>query len=52
MNVMGLGSFVIKEKLNAMKQESKVWNKKSFGNIEDNINLVIADIKEIDDKGK
>lgn len=35
-----------------MKQCLKAWNRSSFGNMEDNITKVVAEIKLLDDKGE
>lgn len=52
LRVQRWGSFVIKEKLKLLKQHLKVWNTRSFGNMDDKIQQATKDIKQLDDKGE
>lgn len=45
LGVTGWGSYVAKEKMKLMKQELRVWNKNSFGNIDEKLKLAVAEIK-------
>lgn len=52
LNVSSWGSYVVKEKLKLMKQEPKAWKKNSFGDINVRLKLVVADIKQLDEKAE
>lgn len=44
-DVSGSGTYILKEKLKSLKNEMKTWNIDSFGSIDNNIHMIVEDIK-------
>lgn len=52
LNLVGWGSYVLKEKMKMLRNDLKSWTKSYFGNMVEKILEVVNDIKKIDDKGE
>ena len=52
LNVHGWMGFVLKEKLKGLKYRIKEWNKEEYGGMEEKIELLIEEIKGLDEKGE
>jgi len=51
-NVSGWMSFVLKEKLKGLKPILKEWSRKEYGGIEERVELLVGEIKGLDEKGE
>jgi hypothetical protein len=52
LKVEGWMGYVLKEKLKFLKTRIKDWNRLEFGKMDDSINLIVANIRELDTKGE
>lgn len=50
--VGGWMSFALKEKLKILKGKIKSWNKEEYGGMEERVEKLVVDIKELDEKGE
>lgn len=48
----GWMSFVLKSKLKSLKLRLKEWNREEYGGMEERVERLVGDIKELDDKGE
>jgi len=51
-NISGWMSFVLKEKLKGLKLVLKEWSREEYGGIEDRVEKLVEDIKDLDEKGE